>query len=60
MIIKGVNVLVIVVIDGMMLLNVLVNVKVVDVKIIVYDWLICDMFDIDYYVIFDNFKVGVE
>lgn len=59
MIIKGVDIFVIVFIDGLVLIDVLVKVKEVDIKVIVYDCLLMNLENVDYYVIFDNFGVGV-
>lgn len=60
MIMKGVDLFVIVVIDGMVLLLQFDVVVVVNILVIFYDCLICDSEYVDFYVIFDNYKVGVQ
>ncbi len=60
MITKGAKVLVIAAIDGTTLSNVLDNAAAAGIKVIAHDRLIRDSGSVDYYAIFDNFKVGVQ
>lgn len=55
---SGVDVLVIVAIDGELLAPVLADAKAQDIEIIAYDRLINGTPDVDYYATFDNYKVG--
>lgn len=59
MITQGANVLIIAAIDGTALAPQLENAAANDIKVISYDRLIRDTKNIDFYVTFDNFKVGV-
>jgi putative multiple sugar transport system substrate-binding protein len=59
MITKGVNVLVIASIDGSALTDVLRKAADAHIKIIAYDRLIKNSPNVDYYVTFDNYTVGV-
>jgi len=58
MITKGVDVLVIASIDGKSLTNVLEGAKAQNIPVISYDRLIMDTDHVNYYVTFDNYKVG--
>jgi len=58
MITKGVKVLVIASIDGSALSNQLANAKAAGIPIIAYDRLLMQSANVDYYVSFDNYKVG--
>lgn len=58
MITKGVKVLVIASIDGEALKKVLSDAAEEDIQVIAYDRLIKSSGDVDYYVTFDNYKVG--
>ncbi len=58
MITNGCRVLIIASIDGSALTNVLKSAKAVGIRTIAYDRLIMESPDVDYYVTFDNFKVG--
>lgn len=58
MISKNCKFLIIAPIDSKSLTNILKKAKEQDVKIIAYDRLITDTKDVDYYVTFDNIKVG--
>ena len=59
MITKGVNVLIIAAIDGTALAPQLDAAAAAGIKVIAYDRLIRDSENVDFYVTFDNFKVGV-
>lgn len=59
MITQGANVLIIASIDGTALAPQLENAAANDIQIIAYDRLIRDSENVDFYVTFDNFKVGV-
>ncbi|HMR65926.1 MAG TPA: substrate-binding domain-containing protein, partial [Anaerolineae bacterium] len=59
MVTKGVDVLVIAAIDGTTLSDVLQQAADKGILIIAYDRLIRDSENVDYYVTFDNFQVGV-
>lgn len=59
MITKGDKILVITAIDGSALTNVLQDAASNKVRVIAYDRLILNTPNVDYYVSFDNFKVGV-
>ncbi len=59
MITQGANVLIIAAIDGTALAPQLQNAAANDIKVIAYDRLIRDSENVDFYVTFDNFKVGV-
>jgi len=59
MIVKGVNVLIIAAIDGTALAPQLDAAAAAGIKVIAYDRLIRDSENVDFYVTFDNFKVGV-
>jgi len=56
---KGVKVLVISAIDGESLTPVLAQAKAKGIKVVAYDRLILKTPNVDYYVTFDNFQVGV-
>ena len=58
MITKGVKVLVIASIDGSALSNQLANAKAAGISVIAYDRLLMQSPNVDYYVSFDNYKVG--
>jgi putative multiple sugar transport system substrate-binding protein len=58
MITKGVKVLVIASIDGSALSNQLANAKAAKIPVIAYDRLLMKSPNVDYYVSFDNYKVG--
>jgi putative multiple sugar transport system substrate-binding protein len=58
MITKGVKVLVIASIDGSSLSNQLANAKAAGIPVIAYDRLLMQSPNVDYYVSFDNYKVG--
>ena len=58
MITRGVKVLVIASIDGSALSNQLANAKAAGIKVIAYDRLLMQSPNVDYYVSFDNYKVG--
>ncbi|HCC37437.1 MAG TPA: sugar ABC transporter substrate-binding protein [Treponema sp.] len=58
MITKGVKVLVIASIDGSALSNQLENAKAANIPVISYDRLLMQSPNVDYYVSFDNYKVG--
>ncbi|MDR2700834.1 MAG: sugar-binding protein [Spirochaetaceae bacterium] len=58
MITKGVKVLVIASIDGSALSNQLANAKAAKIPVISYDRLLMQSPNVDYYVSFDNYKVG--
>ena len=58
MITKGVKVLVIASIDGSSLSNQLANAKAANIPVISYDRLLMQSPNVDYYVSFDNYKVG--
>lgn len=58
MITKGCKILIIAAIDGSSLTDVLSTAKQNDCKVISYDRLIMQSPNVDYYVTFDNFKVG--
>ncbi|MDR2951604.1 MAG: sugar-binding protein [Treponema sp.] len=58
MITKGVKVLVIASIDGSALSNQLANAKAAGISVIAYDRLLMQSRNVDYYVSFDNYKVG--
>jgi len=58
MITKGVKVLVIASIDGSSLSNQLANAKAAKIPVISYDRLLMQSPNVDYYVSFDNYKVG--
>jgi putative multiple sugar transport system substrate-binding protein len=58
MITKGVKVLVIASIDGSSLSNQLANAKAAGIHVIAYDRLLMQSRNVDYYVSFDNYKVG--
>jgi len=58
MITKGVKVLVIASIDGSALSNQLANAKAAGIPVIAYDRLLMQSANVDYYVSFDNYKVG--
>ena len=55
---KGVKVLVIASIDGSALSNQLANAKAAGIPVIAYDRLLMQSANVDYYVSFDNYKVG--
>jgi putative multiple sugar transport system substrate-binding protein len=59
MVTKGAKVLVIAAIDGSTLSDVLAKAKEKGVLVMAYDRLITKTKDVDYYITFDNFKVGV-
>src|SRR5699024_455416 len=58
MITKGVDYLVIASIDGSALTDVLQKAADAGIKVIAYDRLLMNSENVDYYVTFDNFKVG--
>jgi putative multiple sugar transport system substrate-binding protein len=58
MITKGVKILVIASIDGSALTNQLANAKAANIPVISYDRLLMQSPNVDYYVSFDNYKVG--
>ncbi|MCL2128020.1 MAG: sugar-binding protein [Treponema sp.] len=60
MISKGVKALVIASIDGSSLSNQLANAKAAKIPIISYDRLLMQSPNVDYYVSFDNYKVGMQ
>jgi putative multiple sugar transport system substrate-binding protein len=60
MITKGVKALVIASIDGSSLSNQLANAKAAKIPIISYDRLLMQSPNVDYYVSFDNYKVGMQ
>ena len=60
MITKGVKVLVIASIDGSALSNQLANAKAAGIHVIAYDRLLMQTPNVDYYVSFDNYKVGQQ
>ena len=60
MISKGVKVLVIASIDGSALSNQLANAKAAKIPVIAYDRLLMQSPNVDYYVSFDNYKVGQQ
>ncbi|GHV91784.1 sugar ABC transporter substrate-binding protein [Spirochaetia bacterium] len=57
---KGVKVLVIASIDGSALSNQLANAKAAKIPVIAYDRLLMRSPNVDYYVSFDNYKVGLQ
>jgi len=60
MISKGVKALVIASIDGSALSNQLANAKAAKIPVISYDRLLMQSPNVDYYVSFDNYKVGMQ
>ena len=60
MITNGAKVLIIAAIDGTALSSQLQNAADKDIKVIAYDRLIRDSANVDFYVTFDNYKVGVQ
>jgi putative multiple sugar transport system substrate-binding protein len=60
MITKGAKVLIIAAIDGTALAGQLDNAAAKGIKVVAYDRLIRDSANVDFYVTFDNYKVGVQ